>query len=322
MRDDISTVSAARGRCLLLLGAVVALGSPAQAQDEPTGSDPTTREQCFSSHEQSQVDMRKGQLMSARSSLLVCSRPQCPPLLRSDCLEWYTDVERSIPSVVFAARRGQKDLFDVKVTMDGKLLTQALDGRAHEMDPGRHKFKVESGDLEPIEREVLVSRGEKGRLITFEFPIPESERLAMERAMGGPGQRAPEPKVPMHRPVPVATYILAGTAVVLAGAGGVVGFLGKKQHDDFKKTPDEGGCAPYCEKEDADSVRTKLITADVLFATGAATATIALFTYLLRPEVPIEQEKEKPPSKKKDAAKASTWSVSAGLGSVAVRGSF
>jgi len=326
MRDVERTAGAITRRITvvrgLLLGALLATCPPAHADppagqaDTPAdGADQTTREQCFQSHDQSQVAMRKNQFLAAKSSLLVCSRPACPALLRGDCLEWYADVERSIPSVVFAARRGNQDLFDVRVTVDGTVFTEALDGRAHELDPGRHQFKVESSGLPPLEREVLISRGEKGRLLTFEFPPPASERAA-GTTTAGQGAAAPPPELPMHRPIPLVTYVLAGGAVVLAGTGGVLGYLGKQKHDDLAAEPDAGGCAPYCSEQDVQSVQSQLIAADVLFAAGAISATGALVTYFLRPEVPLAKEERKAPGA------AGTWSVAAGLRSVAVRGSF
>jgi hypothetical protein len=316
MRDDqlharVGDRRRAIGRCLVLALALATQAGPALAQEPaadgtaPVG-DEVTREQCFENHEAAQVELRKGKLLSARSSLLVCSRAQCPPLVRSDCLEWYADVERSTPSVVFSARRGQKDLFDVKVTVDGKVLTEALDGRAHELDPGKHHFRVESPGLEPLERDVLVSRGEKGRLLSFEFPAEEGEKTASAAAATTPG-----PALPTHRPVPTLTYVLGGVALGAVAVGVVVGYLGKSERDDLAAEPANGGCSPYCSSDEVSAVKTKLITADILFGVGAVTGTVALFTYLLRPEVPIASEQSKV-----------SLSLAAGPGSVALGGRF
>jgi len=147
----------ARARCCVAIGLAV-IPISARAQESAEGPSRQVVAECVAGHERSQTLQRAGRYLEARESVLSCSRPECPPVLRADCLEWFTTVERAIPSVVVAARVGTRDLIRVRVTIDGKVVSEELDGRAHELDPGAHQFRLESLDrpeLPPVESEVF-----------------------------------------------------------------------------------------------------------------------------------------------------------------------
>jgi len=63
---------------------------------------------------------------------VACSNPACPAVVKRDCDQWLTEMDASLPSVVVAARDATgRDLVDVRVTIDGTVLTQSWDGTMH-----------------------------------------------------------------------------------------------------------------------------------------------------------------------------------------------
>src|SRR4051794_10218492 len=89
---------------------------------------------CVAAADSAQRLRLAGKLLSAQDALVTCADPSCPGVVRVACSEWLTDVKKSIPTVVFAAREtthsctasGDRtethDLLDVDVKVDGKLL--------------------------------------------------------------------------------------------------------------------------------------------------------------------------------------------------------
>src|SRR5439155_8312448 len=105
-------------------------------------------------------------------------------------------------------------VFDVTVTMDGAVVATQLDGKPIDIDPGAHVFRFVHGNNPPVEQQIIVHAGEKGRSVTASWvtpkatPPPGSETSARREA----------PEVPMERPVPKAAYVLGGVGVLGLGA--------------------------------------------------------------------------------------------------------
>src|SRR3954470_3608518 len=83
--------------------------APAALADDP-------KVKCANAYEQAQRTRKKGELRASQANLLVCTDPVCPAVLRDECLRWADEVERAMPTVVFAVRdpAGQ-DVTDVRV---------------------------------------------------------------------------------------------------------------------------------------------------------------------------------------------------------------
>src|SRR5688500_13983692 len=129
------------------------------------------REQCATAAERAQSLRDEGKYRRAREQMLICARDVCPGPIKSDCGKWLDQIERDAPTVVFGAKDGGKDIVDVKVWMDGVVLTERLDGKPLVVDAGEHTFKFEHGGVVKEEK-VLVQAGQKGRAITVAFGQP------------------------------------------------------------------------------------------------------------------------------------------------------
>src|SRR5579883_427223 len=160
---------------------------------------------CVASAEAAQSLRTDNKLRAARAQLIVCAAESCPPVVRSDCAQWLTEVNATLPTVVVRAQdtRG-RDVTDVRVRIDGEVVAARLDGRPIPYDPGEHAIDLERGAEQKHLRMVLRA-GEQNRPVAVVFAATDAARDA----------RAPE--VPSRGP-PALAWGLAGLAVVGAGS--------------------------------------------------------------------------------------------------------
>lgn len=145
----------------LLLPVVLSASGVAHADDTAT---------CLRTNENSQKLRREKRLKEAVEELKVCSRPSCPGAIQKDCTQWLREVEAILPTLSFTAKDGGgNDLTDVRVTMDGELLLQQLDGSAVPIDPGKHSFTFSHEGEEDQTQQILVSEGDKARKVEVRF---------------------------------------------------------------------------------------------------------------------------------------------------------
>jgi len=151
----------------------------------------------------------------------------------------------------------------VKVFIDGKLATEKLTGFALEIDPGLHKFRFESPPWPVIEREVLASEGVKDRHIDVEFapPLPSAAQLSA---------RVEQKPFRLER----SDYVFGGIA--LAGFATLAYFGGTGLYDAHQY---ENTCKPYCSGSDVDSLRTRLMIADIGMAVGIVALAVGLYLH-------------------------------------------
>jgi hypothetical protein len=305
-------VDLARWASWLFVGVLALPSSQAFAADDV--------QECIASHESAQVLRRTGKIKQARDALLNCAKSSCPSLVQVDCAELLNEIVKNIPTVVITARENGTDISSVKVSIDGELVTQKLDGQEIELNPGVHKFKVELGNWPTIEREILIVSGARSRVLNFDFGA-EPRPPEGPATPGFAAQPAPPPPPPTHRPVQTITYILLGTTV-LGGVGfGVLGTMGQNEK---KKLEEPDSCKPLCTDDDLAPIKTRFLFADISLAIGAVSAVGALVTYVTRPEVPLEETKEKPPSKRDQSLSLPSVDValSPSAGSVRIGGHF
>src|SRR5215472_923722 len=191
--------------------AVVALGARSASADGTT-----VKNACLSAAERGQNLRTDGKLVSARDEFLVCARDDCPHLVRTDCMTWLSQIDASLPSVVFSATAGGADVTDVRVRYDGQLLLERLDGKAKPIDPGTHVFQFErAGDK--VEVRVVIAEGEKNRKVIAVFDNPRTA-TPPPSAVSSSGGRAP---------VPIAAYVLGGVGLLAAGSFAYFGITGE-----------------------------------------------------------------------------------------------
>jgi hypothetical protein len=223
----------------------------------PVLADEKENEICANAAEDAQGLQREGKLTQARDKLVACARASCPAFIRKDCSGWLADVDKSMPSVVVRAVDAQnRDLANVRVLIDGKVVAEKLDGRAVPLDPGDHVVRYEAPSFTPVTEKVLVRQGEANRLLTV--------TLRPTSGAGGPGD-AKGNGSEGRGGVPLISWVLGGTGLAFAGAGGLLWGMGRSDHGSL-----EDGCArtSSCRQDDVDSAQTKLLIGDIALGAG------------------------------------------------------
>jgi hypothetical protein len=193
---------------LSLVIAATTFSTPSRAGD---------KEACAGAAEQAQKFRSDKKLLSARERLIACSRDVCPAVIRKDCVKWLPDVEAALPTIIVRVRDAQnKDVINVKVSVDGEPFAAVLDGTAHPVDPGPHTFRYEAPGTDAIEEQVLVSQGEKDRVL----------KVLLAPAGSKPPEPTHKPTVPDESAPPPATEGSKPSALPwVIGAIGVAGLV-------------------------------------------------------------------------------------------------
>ena len=199
------------------------------------GAEPTTLG-CITAYEDS-VPLRKNhQLRAARAKLLTCSSESCPADVRAECLGRLSEIDASMPTVVFEAKDAAGAIvFRVKVKMDGELLADRLQGSALAIDPGDHTFTFEVAGRPSVEKHLMIFEGEKLRRERVEFeaiatPNPESPppgALVNSELMEPP---RPAAKVSLGKGR-IAALALGGVGVVATGVGVAYSFVAMSRRE-------------------------------------------------------------------------------------------
>jgi hypothetical protein len=261
-------------------GLIGLLATSATQMAHADGAD--TKKSCVSSFERAQQLRASTKLRDAREALIECSKETCPNLIRRDCVQWMGEVLASLPSVVFGAEDAEgKDVAAVRVSVDGVVVQERLEGKAIPIDPGLHVVRFELGDGTVLEERVLVREGEKNRALLAKFSKSAGQGLATPTATQPPSsslELAPEGS-PRSSPA----------NLIVAIASGVVGLgaLGASLAFDVAGTSEAHAlpCAPAkdCTDSQIEPARQKYEYADILLGVGAVTVALGVVALVVRP---------------------------------------
>lgn len=250
-----SATRSTRVGAVLAVLAVVASAGDASAADE--------KQACVRASEKAQQLRNASKLVEAREQLVACTRTECPKLVQQDCTQWMSEVLSATPSVVPAAKdRAGRDIVDVRVSIDGKLATDALDGKAIGVDPGVHTLHFETSAAAAIDETVVVKQGEKNRIVTVTFAKGDDATAAGAPGPASASRGAEEP--PRSSP-PIAAYVVGGIGIVALGAALVVQLGANSDARDLRET-----CAPRCSQSDVDGIQSRYTVAGVTAGVGGA----------------------------------------------------
>ena len=194
-----------------------------------------------------------------------------------------------MPTVVVVAREeATDDDRGVKVTVDGTVRAEATSGRAFELDPGDHAFKVERPGDQTVEQTVSVVQGEHDRIVRFTLrpttpppvtaPVtPPIARPTPPLARSTPPE-SPPPPVESRSVSYVPAIVVGSASVVVLGVSAYLGLTGRSELSHLHDT-----CQPYCTDDQVNPVREKLTISDVTLGVGAAGALVALYLFLRPP---------------------------------------
>jgi hypothetical protein len=242
-----------------------------------------TKDQCVEANARAQDLRRDGKLLAAADQLRLCSVPSCPAIVRDDCTVRLNDVMRVQPSMVFDVKDATgADLIAVRVSMDGQLLADHLDGKPLRTDPGAHTFRFEAAGKPPVERRLLVKEGEAGR----------EEHVVISGAAAGPSPGTPWPETPEAAPTSsglgtqrLIGLTVGGVGVVGVGLGAVFGLLASSAWSDAKAAcnGDPSHCTgnPTAANSDHSTTETDAAISTIGFVAGGvlvAAGAVLFFT--------------------------------------------
>lgn len=253
----------------------VALASIASAT--PARAD--ARAECVAASEKAQQARNAGKLSEAREQLVICGRAECPRLIQQDCTQWMSDVLSVLPSVIPGAKdRKGRDLIDVKVSIDSKVVTESLDGKPVLVDPGVHVVRFETKGAAPVDEKIVVRQGEKNRIVTVTFALGDEPDNGAKKPgpidVGRDGDRHDRDRGGSS--APIAAFIVGGLGIV---ALGTALYINLDANADARKLRDE--CAPRCNPADVDDVEQRRIIAGVTAAAGGALLIAGVVLFLV-----------------------------------------
>ncbi len=251
-----ATVSTTWGT--MAVAATLLVSAPAAGQPD----DDATQDQCVAAHLDNQKLRQQGELQDARQQLVFCAQDACPPPIRTECVGWLGELDAQMPTVVIGAKdKAGKDTSAVRVSVDGKLVAEQLDGRPMSIDPGPHEVTCIHDRKTRVEK-VVIAQGKKNRPITCSFE--EQVAAPVVEAEGAPvGQ------------------LVAGIVIGVVGLGGVatfaaLGTIGKSEAADLDVACREGMQTPDCTTKNIDSTEAKLLAADIALVAGVALTAVSL----------------------------------------------
>ncbi len=232
------------------------------------------KEECVSAYTRSQELKGGGKLREAREQLLVCAQAECPDFIKRDCSKWLSDVDATLPTVVFSAKQGGRDVTNVRVLSGDKVIAESLDGRAVPWDPGSATFVFESEDLGKKEVTLIVKEGQKAQTVEAVFGKSEGS-TGVE---GGIDSTAADDKT--------LAYVLGGVGIVGLGGFAFFGLSGNSDKNGL-------ACADEktCTDDDLDPIKQKYLFADISLGVGVVSLGVATYL-LLSPTKPAEPAKD------------------------------
>jgi hypothetical protein len=248
------------------LGLVVSACVLAVSAAEPGARAAEDKQVCAASYEAAQRFRLASHLLEARAELSACTRATCAEAIRLDCARWFEELQRSIPTVVVAARDANgADLSDVAVELDGRKWQPRLEGKAMEIDPGEHALRFVPPQSDPVVLRIVARQGEKDRLVAVTLPKP-SEASSSRRTVG---------------------LVVGGVGVAAIGASLFLGYSAKQQENRMRQGAT--ACAPSCSDADVSALRTKLDWSYGVLAAGAVAVGVGLVILLSSrpPDAPL-----------------------------------
>jgi hypothetical protein len=251
------------------VAALLVLAAPSARADD-------AKKQCTAAYDQAQSLRDAHKLREAREQLRICSQSSCTAFIAKDCTQWLDEVERSLPTVVLSAKDGAgRDLLQVRVSVDGQPLVEALDGKAVAIDAGPHTFRFEQADGASATQQVLVKEGDKNvgvaAVLSAGAPAAGSEapRAIAQPSPDSPSQAASQPEALLPDAPSAGSrtigWVLVGTGAVGLAAGAATGVLAiTTWNTATKECPTHAGCSKQAMNDQSQ-------------ASGFATASTAAF---------------------------------------------
>jgi hypothetical protein len=237
-------------------------------------AEPSARE-CIASSESSIALRKETKLNAARDELLKCAAPACPDDIRVECERRLLAVNAAIPTLVLeAADSSGADIVAVTVTMDGVPLAHPIGGEAIAVDPGPHRFVLETSGHPKVEKTIVLREGEKDR----------RERIVFEVA-----KKATPPAL-VHDPTRrILGIVTAGAGLAGLAVGTIFGARASSLWSTSQtECQSPSDCSNHTQAvSDHDDAQVAATISTVAFATGGALIAIGGILFFTAPYVTV-----------------------------------
>lgn len=255
---------------LLALAFIPLLPHVSSAEQAVETSPETSREQveqCVSQHDNARQLRVREEWRDARTAMLACADERCPLVIGADCRAWLEELGRVLPTLLLVVERDDPaaDWSTLRIELDGQVIQLPDPPVPVEHLPGSHRLRVELGGHAPIERTIVLQKGEKNHLEQLRFASPRSVPVLA---------RTPR----ATRPVQLSTYLLSAGALSAFAASVALLASGLRERADAKVN-----CAPSCKTSVRRSIETRLVLADVTGGVGLVLGGLAVYTFVRRP---------------------------------------
>ena len=261
--------------------ALFSLPAPAWAQSASDGEGDV----CINSFERSQSLREDGMLLEARDALRTCSDAACPDFARTRCISWLDEVETAIPTVVVSAKGPDGgDVLAVRVTVDGKVAAESLDGKPIDLDPGAHTLLLEYQGHPSEELQILAKMGERNRVVEVTFAAPAAPPPPVAPPVAPPPDPEPTPTAPPPAPPDEADSAgpspIFWVALGLGGAGLVVGAvtggIAMSQGSDLQDRCPDNQCLRSDAEDDLNSANSIATVSTISFIAGGVLTAVGV----------------------------------------------
>jgi hypothetical protein len=222
-------------------------------------------------------------LRQARAQLLVCVAAGCPAEVREECSRRMDRLTAAIPTIVFEAKDGSgRELSAVKISMDGEVIAQKLDGTALSLDPGSHALTFEVEGQPVVNQTIIFHEGDKDRRVpviigpvpvTVLAPAPTNVAAPPQPDAGGSGRK-------------LIGLVVGGVGVAGLAAGGIFGGLGFSSWSSATKAcPSHNNCSASAVNDRSNAVTFSTVS-DVGLIAGGALLAAGVTLFLTAPRSP------------------------------------
>jgi hypothetical protein len=257
--------------------ALLMTGGVAQA------ADPTTAD-CLAATESAVTLGNAHKLRAERAQLLTCAAASCPVDIRKDCVGRVEAVNGQIPTLIFAAKDASgADVSAVKVTMDGEVLAERLEGTALSVDPGAHTFTFETAGQPLVTKTLTILQAQKDRRELVTFGTPTTAPGPSPLQPNGPEPTSSSSTAEGHGLGTQRTIglVVGGIGVVGLGVGAAFGAIAMSQKADAQNACPSNPCLTQNGVNKWSNAATSAKVADVAFivaGVGVVGAAVIWFT--------------------------------------------
>jgi hypothetical protein len=291
-RNDTRSHRAGRIAALAtVVSCVVAAAGTTTAPSAHAANGPSVPE-CLNASEASLKSRAQHKLKDARAQALVCASRTCPADVRTECTKRVTELNGIIPTLVFEVKDPNgEDVPGVKVTIDGDVFAERLDGTAVPVDPGEHAFTFAAND-KTVSKTLVIREGDKGRrerIVLGEKapPPPTNDTSAAAPATTDDKKRAPETPQKSDSGMSgmrIGGLVAGGVGLVGIGLGTYFGVTASSAWNNSKSECSTTSCPNHAQAVvDHDSAANNGLASTISFAAGGALLASGILLFVLAP---------------------------------------